>query len=65
MSISSSGPSKTQTVPYTLTMFLLWGFLMALTGGVIGWMLCKVRSRARRARDAARETAIDTASPTG
>jgi hypothetical protein len=32
-------------------MFFLWGLLMALIGGVTGWMLCKVRSRARGGRD--------------
>ncbi|MDX2381519.1 MAG: hypothetical protein QNM02_17375 [Acidimicrobiia bacterium] len=35
-------------MPYTLAMFLLWGMLMALIGGVVGWMLCRVRTRSRR-----------------
>lgn len=34
-------------MPYTLAMFFLWGMAMALVGGVVGWMLCRVRTRAR------------------
>lgn len=37
-------------MPYTLAMFFLWGVLLALVGGVIGWALRSLRCRAELAR---------------
>jgi predicted flap endonuclease-1-like 5' DNA nuclease len=37
-------------VPYTLAKFFLWGLLMALAGGVIGWLLRSLTCRAEVAR---------------
>jgi predicted flap endonuclease-1-like 5' DNA nuclease len=37
-------------VPYTLAKFFLWGFLMALAGGVIGWLLRSLTCRAEISR---------------
>jgi predicted flap endonuclease-1-like 5' DNA nuclease len=37
-------------VPYTLAKFFFWGLLMALAGGVIGWLLRSLTCRAEVAR---------------
>jgi predicted flap endonuclease-1-like 5' DNA nuclease len=37
-------------VPYTLAKFFLWGLLMALAGGVIGWLLRSLTCRFEVAR---------------
>jgi hypothetical protein len=31
-------------------MFLLWGLLMASIGFMVGWLLCRVKTRSRRRR---------------
>lgn len=33
------------TVPYTLAKFFLWGLLMALAGGIVGWLLRSLKAR--------------------
>jgi predicted flap endonuclease-1-like 5' DNA nuclease len=37
-------------VPYTLAKFFLWGLLMALAGGVVGWLLRSLKARTDLAR---------------
>ncbi|WP_395153249.1 hypothetical protein [Ilumatobacter sp.] len=37
-------------MPYTLAKFFFWGLLMALAGGVIGWLLRSLTCRAQVAR---------------
>lgn len=44
-------------MPYTLAKFFLWGLLMALAGGVIGWLLRSLTARVQLA--AARRTTVD------
>lgn len=44
-------------MPYTLAKFFLWGLLMALAGGIVGWMLRSLKCRAEVAR--ARAITID------
>ena len=44
-------------MPYTLVKFFLWGLLMALAGGVVGWLLRSLKSRVEVA--AARATTVD------
>jgi predicted flap endonuclease-1-like 5' DNA nuclease len=44
-------------VPYTLAKFFLWGLLMALAGGVVGWLLRSLKCRGEVAR--ARAVTID------
>ncbi|NND74763.1 MAG: hypothetical protein HKN44_07110 [Ilumatobacter sp.] len=46
-------------MPYTLAKFLLWGLLMALAGGVVGWLLRSLTARVQVA--AARATTVDDA----
>lgn len=44
-------------MPYTLAKFFLWGLLMALAGGVVGWLLRSLKCRGEVA--AARATTVD------
>jgi len=44
-------------VPYTLAKFFLWGLLMALAGGIVGWLLRSLKCRAEVAR--ARAVTVD------
>jgi predicted flap endonuclease-1-like 5' DNA nuclease len=44
-------------VPYTLAKFFLWGLLMALAGGIVGWLLRSLKCRGEVAR--ARTVTID------
>ncbi len=37
-------------MPYTLAKFFLWGLLMALAGGTVGWLLRSLRCRGEVAR---------------
>ena len=37
-------------MPYTLAKFFLWGLLMALAGGVVGWLLRSLKARTDLAR---------------
>jgi predicted flap endonuclease-1-like 5' DNA nuclease len=37
-------------VPYTLAKFFLWGLLMALAGGIVGWLLRSLKARVELAR---------------
>jgi predicted flap endonuclease-1-like 5' DNA nuclease len=37
-------------VPYTLAKFFLWGLLMALAGGIVGWLLRSLKARTDLAR---------------
>jgi predicted flap endonuclease-1-like 5' DNA nuclease len=37
-------------VPYTLAKFFLWGLLMALAGGIVGWLLRSLKARIDLAR---------------
>lgn len=37
-------------MPYTLAKFFLWGLLLAVAGGLIGWMLRSLKARAEVAR---------------
>lgn len=44
-------------MPYTLAKFFLWGLLMALAGGIVGWLLRSLKCRAEVAR--ARAVTVD------
>ncbi len=46
-------------MPYTLAKFFLWGLLMALAGGIVGWLLRSLKCRGEVAR--ARTVTIDEA----
>ncbi|MDG1785562.1 MAG: hypothetical protein P8H61_06540 [Ilumatobacter sp.] len=37
-------------MPYTLAKFFLWGLLMALAGGIVGWLLRSLKARTDLAR---------------
>jgi predicted flap endonuclease-1-like 5' DNA nuclease len=43
-------------VPYTLAKFFLWGLLMALAGGIVGWLLRSLKARTDLARS---QTPVD------
>lgn len=44
-------------MPYTLAKFFLWGLLMALAGGIVGWLLRSLKARTDLARS--RRTTVD------
>ena len=44
-------------MPYTFAKFVLWGLLMALAGGIVGWLLRSLTARTQIAR--ARTSTID------
>ena len=44
-------------MPYTLAKFFLWGLLMAVAGGIVGWLLRSLKCRGEVAR--ARAVTID------
>ena len=46
-------------MPYTLAKFFLWGLLMALAGGIVGWLLRTLKSRGEV--DRARAVTVDGA----